>query len=121
MLREIAPGETKQGNIVFDVPLASYRLRLTDGGEPGSEKLVWVEIPLRIDTDSSVDHALAGTQVIRRGWLAALLGGAVCERPFRLPRRFRSTASRCISSKTGRCWDPIMLSCPEKPCSSVAA
>jgi Domain of unknown function (DUF4352) len=54
LLREIAPAETKQGNIAFDVPLASYRLRLTDGGEPGSEKLVWVEIPLRIDTDTGV-------------------------------------------------------------------
>ena len=54
MLREIPPGETKAGSIVFDVPLASYRLRLTDGGEPGSERLVWVEIPLRIDSDTGV-------------------------------------------------------------------
>lgn len=60
LLREIAPGETKSGNIVFDVPLASYRLRLTDGGEPGSEKLVWVEIPLRIDTDTGVTAPLPG-------------------------------------------------------------
>ena len=60
LLREIAPGETKSGNIVFDVPLASYRLRLTDGGEPGSERLVWVEIPLRIDTDTGVTAPLPG-------------------------------------------------------------
>ena len=60
LLREIAPGETKSGNIVFDVPLASYRLRVTDGGEPGSEKLVWVEIPLRIDTDTGVTAPLPG-------------------------------------------------------------
>ncbi|MDP9112573.1 MAG: DUF4352 domain-containing protein [Acidobacteriota bacterium] len=60
LLREIAPGETKVGNIVFDVPLASYRLRLTDGGEPGSERLVWVEIPLRIDTDTGVTAPLPG-------------------------------------------------------------
>ena len=60
LLREIAPGETKVGNIAFDVPLASYRLRLTDGGEPGSERLVWVEIPLRIDTDTGVTAPLPG-------------------------------------------------------------
>jgi hypothetical protein len=60
LLREIAPGETKQGNIVFDVPLASYRLRLTNGGEPGSERLVWVDIPLRIDTDTSATTPLPG-------------------------------------------------------------
>jgi hypothetical protein len=59
LLREVAPAETKQGNIAFDVPLGSYRLRLTDGGEPGTEKFVWVEIPLRIDTDTTVDIPLA--------------------------------------------------------------
>jgi hypothetical protein len=60
LLREVAPAETKQGNIAFDVPLGSYRLRLTDGGEPGTEKFVWVEIPLRIDSDSTVDMPLPG-------------------------------------------------------------
>jgi len=60
LLREVAPGETKQGNLVFDVPLGSYRLRLTDGGEPGTEKFVWVEIPLRIDTDSTVAMPVPG-------------------------------------------------------------
>jgi hypothetical protein len=60
LLRDIAPAETKQGNIVFDVPLTSFRLRLTDGGEPGTEKYVWVEIPLRMDTDSSVSTPLPG-------------------------------------------------------------
>ena len=60
LLREVAPAETKQGNLVFDVPLGSYRLRLTDGGEAGTEKFVWVEIPLRIDTDSTVDLPLPG-------------------------------------------------------------
>jgi hypothetical protein len=60
LLREITPGETRTGNIVFDVPLASYRLRLTNGGEPGSERLVWVDIPLRIDTDTGVTAPLPG-------------------------------------------------------------
>jgi hypothetical protein len=60
LLRDIAPSETKQGNIVFDVPLTSFRLQLTDGGEPGMEKYVWVEIPLRMDTDSSLSTPLPG-------------------------------------------------------------
>ena len=60
LLREIAPGETRVGNIAFDVPLASYRLRLTNGGEPGSERLVWVDIPLRIDTDTGVNVPVPG-------------------------------------------------------------
>ena len=52
LLRELQPGETRQGVLLFDVPLKSYRLRLTDGGEPGSEKYVWVDIPLNLDTDT---------------------------------------------------------------------
>lgn len=60
LLRDIGPAETKQGNIVFDAPLSSFRLRLTDGGEPGSEKFVWVEIPLRMDTDTSITAPLPG-------------------------------------------------------------
>ena len=55
LIRTISPAETRQGNIVFDVPLTSYRLRLTDGGEPGTEKFVWVDIPLRLDTDTSIE------------------------------------------------------------------
>ena len=54
LLRTLDPAETRQGNLVFDVPLTSYRLRLSDGGEPGTEKNVWVQIPLRLDTDTSV-------------------------------------------------------------------
>lgn len=60
LIRTIGPAETRQGNIVFDVPLTSYRLRLTDGGEPGTEKFVWVDIPLHIDTDTSIEVPGAG-------------------------------------------------------------
>ncbi|MEQ1883520.1 MAG: DUF4352 domain-containing protein [Bryobacteraceae bacterium] len=62
MLRTIQPAETRQGNVVFDVPLTSYRLRLTDGGELGTEKNVWVEIPLRMDTDTSITSPAPGQQ-----------------------------------------------------------
>ena len=54
LLRNISPVQTQQGRLVFDVPLSSYRLRLTDGGEPGSEKYAWVTIPLRMDVDSEL-------------------------------------------------------------------
>lgn len=52
LLRELAPGDTRVGKLLFDVPLTSYRLRLTDGGEPGSERIVWVEIPLSLNSSA---------------------------------------------------------------------
>lgn len=61
ILRTLSPAQTQQGRLVFDVPLTSYRLRLTDGGEPGTEKYAWVEIPLRIDTDTGVSSPIPGT------------------------------------------------------------
>jgi len=60
LLRDIAPAETRQGNLVFDVPLSSYKLRLTDGGEPGTERAVWVDIPLRLDSETGVDVPVQG-------------------------------------------------------------
>jgi hypothetical protein len=54
ILRSVAPAETLQGALLFDVPLASYKLVLTDGGEPGAEKTALVEIPLRMDVDTGV-------------------------------------------------------------------
>jgi hypothetical protein len=55
ILRTLSPAQTQQGRLLFDVPLSSYRLRLTDGGEPGSEKYAWVQIPLHLDADVGVD------------------------------------------------------------------
>jgi hypothetical protein len=60
LLRNLAPAQTQQGRLLFDVPLSSYRLRLTDGGDPGTEKFAFVEIPLRLDTDTTVDSPLPG-------------------------------------------------------------
>ena len=51
LLRTVNPGQTEQGNIVFDVPLTSYQLRLPDVSDPGLEKYVTVQIPLRLDSD----------------------------------------------------------------------
>jgi hypothetical protein len=52
LLRTLNPAQTEQGRLLFDVPLGSYRLKLTNGGEPGSEKTAWVSIPLHMDPDS---------------------------------------------------------------------
>ena len=54
LLRTISPAQTQQGRILFDVPLSSYRLRLTDGSEAGEEKYTWVQIPLRMDVDTDI-------------------------------------------------------------------
>jgi Domain of unknown function (DUF4352) len=51
VLRTLAPGETQQGQILFDVPLTSYRLRVPDGNGPGLEKYAWIAIPLRMELE----------------------------------------------------------------------
>ena len=61
LLRTIGPAQTQQGRILFDVPLSSYKLRLTDGGDAGAEKYAWVDIPLSMDTDTSVDAPAPGS------------------------------------------------------------
>lgn len=58
ILRTVSPAQTLQGRLLFDVPLGSYRIKLTDGGEPGAEKFVNVQIPLRMDTDTTVQPRL---------------------------------------------------------------
>ncbi|MGH9559275.1 MAG: DUF4352 domain-containing protein [Bryobacteraceae bacterium] len=64
LLRNIDPAQTQQGRLVFDVPLGTYRLRLTNGSDAGTEKYAYVEIPLRMDGDSTVDSPLpSGTGV----------------------------------------------------------
>ncbi len=57
MIRNIGPGQTLQGRVVFDCALTSYKLRMTDGGEPGGEKIKFVEIPLRLDPESPITTA----------------------------------------------------------------
>ncbi len=55
ILRSIGPAQTQQGRILFDVPLSVYRLRLTDGGDPATEKYAWVKIDLHMDSDMNVE------------------------------------------------------------------
>lgn len=45
ILRTLNPTETKTGRIVFDMPMGSYSLRITDGGEPEKERTAMVALP----------------------------------------------------------------------------
>ncbi len=51
ILRTLTPSQTQQGRILFDVPLSTYRLRLSDG-DSTSTHFTYVQIPLQIDDDT---------------------------------------------------------------------
>ena len=57
-LRTISPGQTQQGNILFDVPLTSYKLRVPDINDSGFESYASVDIPLRIDPDVPIQSPI---------------------------------------------------------------
>ena len=59
LLRTISPGQTQQGAILFDVPLTSFKLRVTDVADPGLEKYVTVQIPLRLDADVPIQSPIS--------------------------------------------------------------
>jgi hypothetical protein len=50
LLRTLTPSQTQQGRILFDVPLSTYRLRLSDG-DSTSTHFTYVQIPLQIDEE----------------------------------------------------------------------
>jgi hypothetical protein len=49
ILRTIAPGQTEAGYVVFDAPVAAYKLVMSDAGEIGSEKYAYVDIPVELE------------------------------------------------------------------------
>jgi len=53
--RKVRPNESVQGNVVFDVPPAHYRLRVAD--ESGLNNLALIDIPLRIQSDTDLGDA----------------------------------------------------------------
>ena len=59
VLRTISPGQTQQGNILFDVPLTSYKLRVPDIADAGLEKYVSVQIPLQLDSETPIASPIA--------------------------------------------------------------
>jgi hypothetical protein len=65
LLRSVAPAQTLQGQLLFDVPLASYKIRLPNGGAIGEEKFITVNIPLRLDGDQSVQSPSIGVGVAK--------------------------------------------------------
>lgn len=58
LLRTINPGETQQGNVLFDVPLTSYKLRVPDVNASGYEGYASVQIPLRIDSEDPIQSPI---------------------------------------------------------------
>lgn len=61
VLRTLAPAQTQQGRVLFDVPLSSFRLRLSDG-DSVSGHYSYVQIPLQIDADPPVESPMPGKQ-----------------------------------------------------------
>jgi hypothetical protein len=59
LLRTISPGQTQQGAILFDVPLTSFKLRIPEIDDPGLERYVTVDIPLRLDSDVSIQSPIS--------------------------------------------------------------
>ena len=47
-LRTISPAQTERGRLLFDVPPNTYRLRVTNDAEPGTEKAALIELPLEL-------------------------------------------------------------------------
>ena len=58
VLRTISPGQTQQGNVLFDVPLTAYKLRMPDLRESGFEGYSSVQIPLRMDSDLPIQSPI---------------------------------------------------------------
>jgi hypothetical protein len=58
LLRTISPGQTQQGNVLFDVPLTSFKLRVPDINETGFEGYAVVDIPLRMDSDLPIQSPI---------------------------------------------------------------
>jgi hypothetical protein len=49
LLRNIEGSQTEQGWVVFDAPMAAYKLVATDGGDVGAEKYAHVDIPVHLE------------------------------------------------------------------------
>jgi hypothetical protein len=58
LLRTISPGQNQQGNILFDVPLTSFKLHVPDLTDPGLARYVSVQIPLQINSDVPIQSPI---------------------------------------------------------------
>jgi hypothetical protein len=50
LLRILRPAQTEDGHLLFDVPPASYKLRVTTGGDPEQEMSALIDIPFRLES-----------------------------------------------------------------------
>jgi len=55
-LRTISPAETDRGWVAFDVPMAAYRLRVSEDAEPGMGRTALIDIPLRVGPDMPLER-----------------------------------------------------------------
>jgi hypothetical protein len=64
-LRMLAPVETREGLLVFDVPVASYKLQITDAAEVENEQIAYIDVPLHLESDPVLTEpsAIAGPKV----------------------------------------------------------
>jgi hypothetical protein len=58
VLRTLNPAETQQGNVVFDVPLASYKIRMPDISDSGFQEDALVQIPLQMSPDVHLESPI---------------------------------------------------------------
>jgi hypothetical protein len=50
-LRMLQPGESRSGRLLFDVPQAACKLRISSGGDPESEQTALIELPLQFNSE----------------------------------------------------------------------
>lgn len=48
ILRKLNAAQTETGVVIFDVPMAAYKLKVTDGGDIEEEKSALIDLPLQL-------------------------------------------------------------------------
>jgi hypothetical protein len=49
IFRTVEPAQTETGYVIFDAPVAAYKLVMSDAGEVGQEKYAYVDIPVELE------------------------------------------------------------------------
>jgi hypothetical protein len=49
LLRILKPAQTEEGFLIFDVPPAAYKLRVSTGGDPEQEMTALIDIPFKLE------------------------------------------------------------------------
>lgn len=56
-LRLLPARESRSGRLLFDVPQGSYKLRVSSGGDPESERTALIDLPLQLNSEAPRDSA----------------------------------------------------------------